>query len=52
MSPALHIICGRCGANDEFTYSTETDEEGVHVYIYCANCSTLTGLDEVLKEKE
>ena len=51
----LHIICGNCGCNDEFTYSIdkgvdfdENDKEYNYerVNIYCNNCSTLHSLED------
>jgi hypothetical protein len=52
----LHIICGMCGSNEmiEYKISEEicdmTNEKIKKVSIICGNCSSLTGLDEVLKE--
>ena len=53
----LHIICGMCGSNEDLSFKIDQkgncDNEGVEypaVYISCENCSSLTGLDEVIKE--
>lgn len=46
----LHVICGNCGCDDEFTWEfAPTPEEGVggcldDVYIKCRNCSTIHSL--------
>jgi len=44
----LHIICGNCGCNDEFTWEIvpngQCNQEGNElpdVYIRCGNCATL-----------
>lgn len=44
----LHIICGNCGCNDEFTYRISYDD----VFIYCNNCSTLHLLRKTVKEED
>lgn len=60
-NPRIHIICGLCGCNKEFTYkitqTTELDEnedfyEKKNVVLYCHNCGTITHLDELIKEEE
>lgn len=56
----LHVICGNCGSNDDFTFkvSKEIDdskEESVEitkVYIACENCSTLHDLADNAKLEE
>ena len=57
LNPDIHIICGKCGNKNMFKYSIQKDwledsegnqREGVS--ITCGNCSTLTGLDEVMEE--
>jgi uncharacterized Zn finger protein len=48
----LHIICGNCGCNNEFTYDIVNDmydygeyqEAGVQ--IWCNNCGTLHDLGD------
>lgn len=49
----LHLICGNCGCNDEWTW--EYDPEGIdngygeftpEVYLYCKNCGTLHSLSD------
>ena len=51
----LHLICGNCGSDDQFTYEiseeTDWDEHSVEytyqtVYILCKNCGTLHSLDD------
>ena len=49
MHKSLHIICGRCGMLGDMSYKITNDAEGQHVYITCNNCSTVTGLDEIIK---
>lgn len=58
INPPLHIICGKCGNKNELTFKIDLkgneDNEGNEypaVFIYCGNCGTLTGLDEVIDEK-
>lgn len=50
----LHIICGNCGSNKDFTHSIEKeDEDGKDlVYISCKNCSTLHDLSDNSTLKE
>ena len=56
-STRIHMICGFCGCNDEFEFTINPkgncNNEGIEypaVFIVCNNCSSLTGLDEVIKE--
>ena len=57
-NPRIHMICGICGNNKMLKYriSTELDddsgEEFYTVNIICGNCSSLTGLDEVIDEEK
>lgn len=57
-NPRIHIICGICGCNDEFEFKItkelddDTGEKKKVVYISCRNCSSLTGLDELMDERE
>ena len=60
-NPRIHIICGICGNGDTklFSYkiveSPDDDDSTLlkkDVYISCKNCSSLTGLDELIKEKK
>ena len=51
LNPDVHLICGKCGCGTMFSYSLSVEEEGTTVYLYCGNCSTLTGLDEIAEEK-
>lgn len=54
----LHIICGNCGCNDEFTFKIVPDmnDRGFGeplepaVCITCANCSTVHTLDDTITE--
>jgi len=57
-NPRIHIICWICGSNKYFNYEISEnsicDNEWVErdwVTIRCENCSSLTWLDEVIKEK-
>ncbi len=56
-NPRIHIICGICGCNKMFKFyirediNDTTDEPENMVMIVCENCSSLTGLDELM-EKE
>jgi hypothetical protein len=36
----------------EIETDDDTDEEYFIVYIFCKNCGTLTGLDEIIKEEK
>lgn len=53
----LHIICGNCGCNDEFTFHIDPkgndygDRFEPSVVIVCHNCSTLHSLDTTINEK-
>lgn len=54
LSPNIHIICGKCGCNHQFTYKITKeicDEEPFDdvdvIYIHCRNCGTSTSLDEL-----
>lgn len=54
LNPNIHIICGKCGCNHQFTYKINKemqDEEPFDdidvVYIYCKNCGISTSLDEL-----
>jgi uncharacterized Zn finger protein len=44
-NPRIHMICGICGCNEELSFSVKEDE----VTIKCDNCSSITGLDEIIK---
>jgi hypothetical protein len=52
----VHIICGFCGNNEMFKYSVsieqddDTEEDYFNVILICENCSSLTGLDELMDE--
>ncbi len=57
----LHIICGNCGCNDQFSFVIDpeghdiSDDEAKFkpsVLIRCGNCGTLHDLSEVIPEKE
>lgn len=49
----VHIICGFCGSRNNFTFSFvyNSDTKRKDVHLKCKNCSTLTGLDEIIKEE-
>lgn len=57
----LHIICGNCGCNDEFSfeidpkghdYSDEIIDFRPAVFIKCANCGSIHDLSTTINEKE
>ena len=58
-NPRIHMICGICGNNKmlkfRITEDEDCDDKGLYkftsVYITCENCSSLTTLDEVIKEE-
>ncbi len=57
-NPPIHVICGACGSNKELSFRIEPKgncaKDGTEypaVFISCANCSNLTGLDEVIPEE-
>ncbi len=56
INPSVHTICGKCGCNNMFEYEISndvddsTDEPIQIVYLICRNCSTLTGLDELMEK--
>lgn len=60
-NPRVHIICGICGSKDDMNYKirrnsicenegedNEVWEDGV--FLYCNNCSSLSGLDELMEK--
>lgn len=57
LNPRIHIICGMCGNNHMIKYSLKMDinddtgEEEMKVSLFCENCSSLTGLDEIIEEE-
>lgn len=58
-NPRIHIICGICGSNKDFSFKIAkeiSDDDGSEisvVYVKCNNCSSLTDLDEIIpKEKK
>lgn len=57
-NPRIHIICGICGCNKKFEFKIgegfddDTGETFPKVNIYCGNCSSLTGLDELMEERD
>jgi hypothetical protein len=56
-NPDIHMICGKCGCATmlSFRFSMEGNDNGEYIYpsisIHCDNCSTLTGLDEIIQDK-
>lgn len=57
MSKSIHMICGKCGCDDELRFEIDLigncDNQGVEypaVFIKCDNCGELTGLDNVIHE--
>ena len=57
-NPRIHMICGVCGSNKMMKYRIGTyldDDSGEEYYtvnIVCENCSSLTGLYEVIEEEK
>lgn len=57
LNPNLHIICGKCGCNNELSFKLNLrgNDNGDSVYpsvfVSCRNCGTLTGLDEEVEDK-
>lgn len=53
INPDIHIICGKCGCATMFEFEVVNNGEDTKptVYITCNNCSTLTGLDEIMQDK-
>ena len=53
----LHMICGNCGSNDQFTYKIVTDydddkeQDYQRISIACNNCSTLHCLEDNATEE-
>ena len=54
----LHVICGNCGCNDEFTYeimlNADIDDDGNDVpmvFINCRNCGTTHSLNTSMPER-
>jgi RNase P subunit RPR2 len=56
-NPRIHIICGICGCNKLLTFTIkediddDTNKKYHYVSILCENCGSLTGLDELIKQK-
>ncbi len=55
----LHIICGNCGSNDDFTFSIDTKGHDITegeskfepaVLISCGNCSSLHDLSDFIED--
>lgn len=58
MTKPLHIICGKCGNNENITFEinltgscNKDGDEIPATFISCPNCSTLTNLTEVISER-
>ena len=55
LNPRIHIICGMCGNNHMMKYrlsmdiNDDTGEEEMKVNIIFENCSSITGLDEIIE---
>lgn len=54
----IHMICGLCGNNESFKFKIHqkgrcdrNGDEFPAVFITCENCSTLTSLEQVIKEE-
>ncbi len=56
-NPRVHIICGICGSNKDFKYNIsedindDTNEPQTNVTLVCNNCSSITGLDELMEDE-
>lgn len=57
-NPRIHMICGICGNNKSFSFSIdlkgncdENGDEYPSVSIYCSNCNSLSGLDDIIPEE-
>lgn len=56
LNPNLHIICGKCGNKNMLEFKLKLDGidtgDTIHpaVFVTCNNCSTLTSLDEEIKD--
>lgn len=60
LNPNLHIICGKCGCNNMLTFRiiqelVEIDDNDKYIMkdkvsILCANCHTITRLDDIIKQ--
>ena len=56
-NPDIHIICGKCGCATmfEFKFNTQGCDNGKYIYpsisLICENCSTITGLEEIIEDK-
>lgn len=56
-NPRIHIICGICGSNKDFKYNIsedindDTNEPQTNVTLVCNNCSSITGLDELMEDE-
>lgn len=50
-NPDVHVICGKCGRATMMTFKLNFDDEQCWISLSCDNCSTLTGLDEVIEDK-
>ena len=54
----IHIICGNCGSNDDWSYEIVKDAQDFgdyfkdDVYMWCGNCGTLHSLSTYMPEKE
>ena len=53
--PDIHIICGKCGHTDfDFKFDKFGNDDGELypvIFLCCKNCSTVTGLDEIVEDK-
>lgn len=57
INPDIHIICGKCGCATMFEFKLVLDgnDDGEKItpsiFLTCKNCSTLTGLNEIIEDK-
>jgi len=54
----IHIICGHCGCNDEWSWKiikdgVDLDDENFKddVYLICKNCATIHSLYDIMPKK-
>lgn len=57
-NPRIHIICGICGNNKMLKFyikketNDDTGKKENKVTIVCKNCSSITGLEELMEEEK
>lgn len=55
----IHIICGNCGCNDEWTWKIKKDDVDLDgenfeddVYLTCGNCATIHSLWGIMPKED